>query len=369
MPKSDVRGVQVALKMSDRDRAREALTKSSFVLQSTNPKDDIKIKRLELQRSKCQRLITNNIKKARDTFDSITKLKSQDGVTDSCRLKAGLVASGVTYLDVAQRELVNFSECNEIFNDAMNELAIVVPDLENECNERKESAESDWNESNLALNDVIQITAKMFQSTHGASIPSSRESSPPRVQGVQRRTVNVKHLMPSPLGAECSIKEYRKFKREFTIWADSAYPDGHGSEDTWGTLNNRLDSVWQDRTREVEGIDKMGLTNVWKELDKLMMSIFPTHARRMSFLALRPEKGQAPSEFILKLKEESVDAKIDQLTEAALILHLTTAGLIPGELTNKIKPLILEELRTNPNPKANHLRDLVEKIKGIEVLE
>ena len=101
MPKSDVRGVQVALKMSDRDRAREALTKSSFVLQSTNPKDDIKIKRLELQRSTCQRLITNNIKKARDAFDSITKLKSQDGVTDSCRLKAGLVASGVTYLDVA----------------------------------------------------------------------------------------------------------------------------------------------------------------------------------------------------------------------------------------------------------------------------
>ena len=61
-----------------------------------------------------------------------------------------------------------------------------------------------------------------------------------------------------------------------------------------------------------------------------------------------------------------MDAKIKELTEAALILHLTTAGLIPGELTNKIKPLILEELRTNPNPKANHLRDLVEKIKGIE---
>ena len=26
----------------------------------------------------------------------------------------------------------------------------------------------------------------------------------------------------------------------------------------------------------------------------------------------------------------------------------------------------MEELRTNPNPKANNLRDLVEKIKGIE---
>ena len=93
---------------------------------------------------------------------------------------------------------MNVSECNEIFNDAMNELALVVPDLENECNERKESAESDWNVSNSALNDVIQITAKTFQNTNGASIPSSRESSPPRVQEVHKRTVNVKHLLPSP---------------------------------------------------------------------------------------------------------------------------------------------------------------------------
>ena len=131
MPKSVGRGGQVALKMSDRDRAREAMTKSSFVLQPTNPKDDLKIKRLELQKSKCQRSITNNIKKARDAFDNINKLRSKEEVNDSCKLKAGLIASGLTYLDIAQKELVNFSECNEIFNDAMNELALVVPDVEN----------------------------------------------------------------------------------------------------------------------------------------------------------------------------------------------------------------------------------------------
>ena len=132
---------------------------------------------------------------------------------------------------------------------------------------------------------------------------------------MQRRTVNAKHLMPSVLGAECNTKEYRKFKREFTLWADTAFPDGHAPEDTWGTLNNRLDSTWQDRVREVEGIEHMEMSDVWIELDKLMHSLFPTHARRMKFLASRPEKGQAPSEFIMKLKEDSLEVKIEKMTE------------------------------------------------------
>ena len=110
----------------------------------------------------------------------------------------------------------------------------------------------------------------------------------------------------------------------------------------------------------------MELTLVWKELDKIMMSLFPTHARRMKFLAMRPVKGQPPSSFIMKLQEEARDAKIEQLTEAALILHLTTAGLLPGELTKEVEQIILEELRTNPNPNSKNLRDILEKIKGIE---
>ena len=112
------------------------------------------------------------------------------------------------------------------------------------------------------------------------------------------------------MGEECNTSEYRKFVREFTIWADTTYPDGHGPEDTWGTLNSRLDGGWQDRTRDVEGIDKMELTLVWKELEKIMMSLFPMYARRMKFLAMRPIKGQPPSSFIMKLKEEARDAKI-----------------------------------------------------------
>ena len=81
---------------------------------------------------------------------------------------------------------------------------------------------------------------------------------------------------------------------------------------------------------------------------------------------MRPLKGQPPSSFIMKLKEEAVDAKIEQLTEAALILHLTTAGLLPGELTKEVKQIILEELRTNPNLNSKDLRDILEKIRGVE---
>ena len=135
--------------MSDTNGVRETLTKSSFTLHPTNPKDDIQIKRLTLRMAASKKLITNNIKKAEDTHDSIIKLKSQEGVTDNCRLKAGLISTGVTYLDAAQREIVSLSESNEFFNEMMSELALLVPDFENECNERIQSAEEDWNKYNI----------------------------------------------------------------------------------------------------------------------------------------------------------------------------------------------------------------------------
>mgnify|MGYP001456836738 CR=1 FL=1 len=91
--------------MSDRARVRETLTKSSFTLQPTNPKDDIQIKRLTLRMAASKKLITNNIKKAEDTHDSIIKLKSQEGITENCRIKAGLISTVVTYLDAAQKEI------------------------------------------------------------------------------------------------------------------------------------------------------------------------------------------------------------------------------------------------------------------------
>ena len=131
-----------------------------------------------------------------------------------------MVLTGVGYLDSAQRELNNLSEVNKLFAEMMNELVLVDLELETECNGKIQTAEEAWDTYNKRLSDVIQKTTRTFQSSPGASAPNSRESSPQRVPNVQRRTVNAKHLLPSTLGAECNTKEYRKFRREFTIWAD-----------------------------------------------------------------------------------------------------------------------------------------------------
>ena len=63
---------------------------------------------------------------------------------------------------------------------------------------------------------------------------------------------------------------------------------------------------------------------------------------------MKPSKGQAPSNFIQKMKEEALDANIKDLTESSLILHLTTAGLQPSDLNKDVKDIILEELRLKP---------------------
>ena len=136
MPVSDDRGAAGFFKMSDTNGAREALTKSSFTFHSTNPKDDIQIKRLTLRMAEYKKLITSNIKKAEDTHDGIIKLKSQEGITENCRIKAGMVLTGVAYLDAAQKEIINLSEANVFFSEMMSELALTVPDLEEECNEK-----------------------------------------------------------------------------------------------------------------------------------------------------------------------------------------------------------------------------------------
>ena len=49
--------------------------------------------------------------------------------------------------------------------------------------------------------------------------------------------VSVKHLMPKPISADCSVKEYSAFKRSFEIWITSSYPAGFTKSDLWNTFN------------------------------------------------------------------------------------------------------------------------------------
>ena len=134
--------------MADTHGAREALTKSSFTFQETDPEDDIQFRRLASRQQNFKESITLAIKKAEDMHDSIIKLKAQEGVTEYCRITAGMTLTGVGYLDSAQRELTNLSEANKLYIDMTNELILLDPELETVCNEKIQSAEEAWDKYN-----------------------------------------------------------------------------------------------------------------------------------------------------------------------------------------------------------------------------
>ena len=60
----------------------------------------------------------------------------------------------------------------------------------------------------------------------------------------------------------------------------------------------------------IDGIQTAELDTIWAEMDKIMMTLHPTHTRRTKFLSMKPTKGQAPSNFIHQMKEQAIDAQI-----------------------------------------------------------
>ena len=86
---------------------------------------------------------------------------------------------------------------------------------------------------------------------------------------------------------------------------------------------SRLDASLQDRMLCIEGIERAELETIWVEMDKIMKTLHPTHTRRMKFLSMKPTKGQTPSNFIQRMKEEALDTEINELTEQSLILEIS----------------------------------------------
>ena len=98
--------------MADRHGVRAALLKTGFEFQTENPQDDLQIKRLVAQMTSSKRKITLDIKKAETTAENVTKLKAQEGVTENCRITAGMMLTGVGYIESAKREVNNLEEAN-----------------------------------------------------------------------------------------------------------------------------------------------------------------------------------------------------------------------------------------------------------------
>ena len=167
--------------MADIDRVRAALLKTGFELQTENPQDDIQIKRLLSRMTASKRKITLDIKNAETTAENVTKLKAQEGVAENSRITAGMMITGVGYIEAAKREVDSLEEANVLFTEMMADLALTKPELTKDCDQKVVKSEAEWEDYNKRVSDLIFKTASMFQSTPSASITSSRESSPHRV--------------------------------------------------------------------------------------------------------------------------------------------------------------------------------------------
>ena len=174
----------------------------------------------------------------------------------------------------------------------------------------------------------------------------------------------MKHLLPDTLKGECTILEFNKFKRDFGRWISSSYPDGYEVKEFHDSFMSRLDPSWQ-ATMISAGIEEMSTeTEVWEECDKCLLTSHPIHNRRICFLGQKMHKDELPSKYIARLKEEATSAKISELTESALVLHIFGATLPNTETMKPIKALVIEQLRKNPNLAS--LSNVITKIKGLE---
>ena len=334
-------------------------TEFEFKSECENLLEDELVKRLTSKVAVLKGEITRSLGRATKKANEIAGHKAS-GMTGSNLLLKGLINTGAGYIETADAAKEKLEEAISILIRMLVEITIKDPSLKKKCDEMVDKEENSLSEYEDKICNVRGETMLHFEISGHTTAPNSRDSSPAR----GNRFRNMKHLLPSILNEECSTLEYKKFKREFGVWVDESYPDGLSETRVWGTLNSRLDASWQEKMNAIDGIEVATLTTIWEEMDKVMMTLHPTHTRRMKFLSTKPTKGQMPSSFIHQMKEQAADAQIDKLTEASLILHLTTAGLVPSELNKAVKTLIIETLRTNPDQKD--LKKVVAQIKGIE---
>ena len=303
--------------------------------------------------------ITKNLTRATKAGTDIAAMKSK-GMTMSNLLLKGCVNSGAGHVENASSAQSSLEDSVAILIRMLAEVTVKAPELKTSCNQMIEREENSLVTYSDKLSKVMLDTMQYFEPSADNSAANSRASSPVRHETFR----NMKHLLPSVLNEECTTLELKKFKRDFEAWVTESYPNGLNGARVWGTLNNRLDAAWQERMSAVEGIESAELASVWIEMDKIMMQLYPTHTRRMKFLNTKPLKGQLPSGFIHQMKELATDAEIDKLTEASLILHLTTNSLAQTDLNKAVKSVIIEELWVNAN--QQDLKTVLGKIKGIE---
>ena len=342
------------------DQATKTTARFEFT-NTEDPTQDDAVKRIESRITLAKRGITTSIKRALELKASIDKQVIK-GISSESSIIIGMKRTGTGHIEAATNSNTDLEHATDLLMIMFEEIIVQDGDRKTAVDKKIANAEQELVTYSKSLNDCRDATINVFDTQLDPTLATStRDQSPQRRGAVFNKMI---HLLPSELSGECSTSEYKKFKRDFDTWFKSSYPGGQGGPEVWGTLNSKLDADWQDRMDTVEGIKDSSLEAIWIEMDKVMMSLHPVHTRRIGFLSMKPSKNETPSHFIQSLKEQATDARISSLTEASLILHLTTAGLQPSELNKAAKSIIIEELRKNPD--QADLDGVVSRLKGLE---
>ena len=71
---------------------------------------------------------------------------------------------------------------------------------------------------------------------------------------------------------------------------------------------SRLDSTWQDRIKHMARSSTT--EDMFKEIDRHMLSLHPLHNCRIIFLNLKPKKDKLHSRFLARIMDEASVAEI-----------------------------------------------------------
>ena len=311
-----------------------------------------------------KRDVTVSLKNAEKQIQQIKAAMEKGQRVDSNLLLEGMLKTALGNWDNAKIAKSNLAQTISQFIGEIENVRTRFPDAKELCDGRLASAEKDEENYQTKLDDFQAQNLEFFASAKStnSSQSSSRDNSPRR--GDRRRFLQMKHLLPDTLKGECTILEFNKFKRDFGRWISSSYPDGYEVKEFHDSFMSRLDPSWQ-ATMISAGIEEMSTeTEVWEECDKCLLTSHPIHNRRICFLGQKMQKDELPSKYIARLKEEATSAKISELTESALVLHIFGETLPNTETMKPIKALVIEQLRKNPNLAS--LSNVITKIKGLE---
>ena len=307
--------VTMAENMPEQWLTQQVSTSAEFEFNSEgeNILEDEQIKRLTSSVKVLKREITQSLKGATQIA---TELEAS-GTTGNNLLRKRMINSGARYIETADTAKEKLEKTISVLVRMLSEVMVKKPNLTDTCNQMLDDEDISLTDYVDRISVVKRETMNHFETGSIVTAPSSRDPSPVRAN----RFHNMKHLLPDTLNEDCSTIDYKKFKREFSVWVFESYPDGLDGIRVWGTLNSRLDASWQEKMHAIDGIERANLSDIWEEMDKVMLALHPTHTRRMQFLSSKPTKGQMPSSFIQQMKEQAADAQISTLTEASLILH------------------------------------------------